>query len=102
LTLIYLYFSCPIDYVQVRDGGDGRAEEIGRFCGNYKNVVLYSSLERLFILFKTQSGRIDSVNAGNLEGDADFLYNRRGFNITYEFSENFVKPGKILMYIVFL
>ena len=99
--LIYLYFSCPIDYVQVRDG-DARAEEIGRFCGNYKNVVLYSSHERLFILFKTLSGRIDSVNAGNLEGNADFLYSRTGFNITYEFSENFVKPGKILMYIIFL
>lgn len=83
---------CPVDFVSIHDGANSLSDEIGRFCGNYKNVVMYSSYENLYILFKTQSGRIDTLNAGNLEGDADFLYNRRGFNITYEFSDNFVKP----------
>ncbi|CAG2197300.1 unnamed protein product [Mytilus edulis] len=84
---------CPIDYVLIHDGGSSKGEEIGRFCGNYKDVVIYSSENYLSIIFRTQSGRIDSLNADNLEGDADFLYNRRGFNISFEFSDKFVKPA---------
>ncbi|XP_063403810.1 cubilin-like isoform X2 [Mytilus trossulus] len=84
---------CPIDYVLIHDGGSSKGEVIGRFCGNYKDVVIYSSENYLSIIFRTQSGRIDSLNADNLEGDADFLYNRRGFNISFEFSDKFVKPA---------
>ena len=88
--------SCPFDYVKVYDGYTGDSAVIGTFCGNYTpSTVLYSTAEALFLEFVTGQGRID-FDKPPLEQEADFSFDRRGFNISYEFSERFVDLGQSL------
>ncbi|XP_014770360.1 tolloid-like protein 2 isoform X3 [Octopus bimaculoides] len=80
---------CPFDYVKIYDGYSKEDPVIGVFCGHYKNLTLFSSKEALYIEFKTRSGRV-SFDHHAFDANADFKFERRGFNITYEFSKRFV------------
>lgn len=82
-----LYYSCPLDYVKVYDGLDNTSTTIGTYCGQQRNLVLYSSESNLFVLFVTLQRTANTQN--------------RGFKGIFEFSESFVKLGKYL-YIYFL
>ena len=93
-SFICFYFSCPFDYLLVKDGLDkDYSEDIGVFCGKYKDVTLFSSREFLYMEFVTRSGRV-SFDKDSLDNSADFKFERKGFNIAYEFSDRFVHLGK--------
>ncbi|XP_076467229.1 cubilin-like [Babylonia areolata] len=81
---------CPFDYVKIFDGYTAEAPVIGTFCGRYTpSTVVYSSGEALFLQFVTGQGRINFTKPP-LEQEADFSFERKGFNISYMFSEGFV------------
>lgn len=63
------------------------------FCGRYENITVFSSREYLFLQFVTRSGRV-SFDENSLDNGADYKFDRRGFNISYEFSTNFIRFGK--------
>ncbi|XP_067675721.1 dorsal-ventral patterning tolloid-like protein 1 isoform X1 [Haliotis asinina] len=87
---------CPYDYVKIYDGYTNDAPVIGTFCGNYDNTtVLYSSGEALHIEFLTSQGRV-LFDKQPLENSGDFTVPRKGFNITYKFSDQIVKLDFIL------
>ena len=87
-------FSCPFDYLLIKDGrSSSYAENIGVFCGKYENVTVFSSREFLFIEFVTRSGRV-SFDENSLDNVADYKFDRRGFNISYEFSTSFIRFGR--------
>ncbi|GBP77687.1 Dorsal-ventral patterning tolloid-like protein 1 [Eumeta japonica] len=68
---------CPFDWVRVFDGPDNTSAVIGTYCGQQRNLVLYSSDERLLVTFFTLPRAANTQN--------------RGFKGMYEFSESFVK-----------
>lgn len=81
---------CPFDYLLIKDGMDKNySEDIGVFCGKYTDVTLFSTREFLYMEFVTRSGRV-SFDKNSLDNSADFKFERRGFNISYEFSDKFV------------
>ncbi|KAJ8314503.1 hypothetical protein KUTeg_006653 [Tegillarca granosa] len=81
---------CPFDFLEVYDGSSEGSPLIKKFCGIYKNnTVIYSSKKDLYIKFNTASGRID-FETDSLYDNVDFTSDRRGFNITYEFSDSLV------------
>lgn len=69
--------SCPFDFVKVYDGPDNSSELIGTYCGQQRNLVLYSSKSSLLVHFFTLRRTASTQN--------------RGFKGIYEFSEGFVK-----------
>lgn len=69
--------SCPFDFVKVFDGPDNSSELIGTYCGQQRNLVLYSSESSLLVHFFTLRRTASTQN--------------RGFKGIYEFSESFVK-----------
>lgn len=73
-------YSCPLDYVKVYDGLDNTSAVIGTYCGQQRNLVLYSSESSLYVLFVTLERTANTQN--------------RGFKGIFEFSESFVKLGK--------
>ncbi|XP_012138287.1 tolloid-like protein 1 isoform X2 [Megachile rotundata] len=82
-----LYFGgphCPLDYVKVYDGLDNTSAVIGTYCGQQRNLVLYSSESSLFVLFETLERTANTQN--------------RGFKGIFEFSESFVKLDFITAY----
>ncbi|XP_060597255.1 cubilin-like isoform X3 [Ruditapes philippinarum] len=82
---------CPFDYVRIKDGREKTyAEDIGVFCGRYENVTVFSSREFLFVEFVTRSGRV-SFDENSLDDIADYKFDRSGFNISFEFSTNFIR-----------
>lgn len=84
-----LFYSCPLDYVKVYDGLDNSTAVIGTYCGQQRNLVLYSSENSLFVLFVTLKRTANTQN--------------RGFKGIFEFSESFVSLGKSRMiYISFI
>lgn len=74
-----LLISCPFDYVDVFDGPDNESTLIGKYCGQQRNLVLYSTEHSLFVTFTTLNRFADSQN--------------RGFIGFFQFSETFVKLG---------
>ncbi|XP_037896607.1 uncharacterized protein LOC119641817 isoform X3 [Glossina fuscipes] len=68
---------CPFDYVKVYDGPDNSSALVGTYCGQQRNLVLYSSESSLFVHFYTLPRTANTQN--------------RGFKGIYEFSESFVK-----------
>ena len=83
-----LFHSCPLDYVKVYDGPDNSTAVIGTYCGQQRNLVLYSSENSLFVLFSTLRRTANTQN--------------RGFKGIFEFSESFVSLGEIIMMPVYL
>lgn len=72
---------------------------IGTFCGSFnQSTVIYSRGEALWIDFVTGEGRLN-FTAPPLGANADFKFARRGFNISYAFSEKFVKLGGYIKYV---
>ena len=76
----YYYYSCPFDAVTIYDGPDNMAEKIGTYCGQMRNLVIFSTQNKLYITFTTLKRTAPAQN--------------RGFFAIYEFSESFVKLGK--------
>ncbi|XP_023718957.1 bone morphogenetic protein 1 isoform X3 [Cryptotermes secundus] len=68
---------CPFDYVKVYDGPDNESAVIGTYCGQQRNLVLYSSESSLLVTFVTIPRTANTQN--------------RGFKGIFEFSESFVK-----------
>ncbi|XP_025097532.1 dorsal-ventral patterning tolloid-like protein 1 isoform X3 [Pomacea canaliculata] len=86
---------CPFDFVKIYDGYTKEAPVIGTFCGNYNSsTVLYSTAEALHVEFVTGQGRV-LFGKPVMDQEADFKFERKGFNITYEFSDQFVDLGFI-------
>lgn len=77
-------FSCPFDYVRVFDGPDNSSAQVGTYCGQQRNLVLYSSDERLLVVFYTLPRTANTQN--------------RGFKGMFEFSESFVKLGESVIW----
>uniref|UniRef100_A0ABD2XAN2 CUB domain-containing protein n=3 Tax=Trichogramma kaykai TaxID=54128 RepID=A0ABD2XAN2_9HYME len=75
---------CPFDYVKVYDGINNTSAVIGTYCGQQRNLVLYSSESSLFVLFVTLQRTANTQN--------------RGFKGIFEFSESFVKLDFITNY----
>ncbi|KAL0275107.1 UNVERIFIED_CONTAM: hypothetical protein PYX00_003068 [Menopon gallinae] len=68
---------CPFDYVKVFDGPNNESAVIGTYCGQHRNLVLYSSDNFMFVSFVTIKRTANTQN--------------RGFKGIFEFSESFVK-----------
>lgn len=68
---------CPFDAVSVFDGTDNKSPLIGTYCGQQRNLVLYSTEQFLTVTFTTLERTADSQN--------------RGFIGMFQFSESFVK-----------
>lgn len=77
------FHSCPFDYVKVYDGPDNNSALIGTYCGQQRNLVLYSSESSLFVSFVTLFRTANTQN--------------RGFKGIFEFGEGFVKLDFIRM-----
>lgn len=75
---------CPLDYVKVYDGLNSSSAVIGTYCGQQRNLVLYSSENSLFVLFVTLQRTANTQN--------------RGFKGIFEFSEGFVSLDFITEY----
>jgi hypothetical protein len=80
-------YSCPFDIVRVHDGIDNSSAVIGTYCGQQRNLVLYSSESNLFINFFTLQRTANTQN--------------RGFKGIFEFSESFVKLDFIREFVAF-
>lgn len=78
--IIVIFSSCPFDVVKVYDGATNESAVIGTYCGQQRNLVLYSSESVMFIVFETLQRTATTQN--------------RGFKGIFEFSESFVKLGK--------
>ncbi|KAK2715937.1 cubilin-like [Artemia franciscana] len=68
---------CPFDSVSVFDGPSKDFPLIGTYCGQQRNLVIYSTDHYLFLTFTSLPRTADAQN--------------RGFSGIYEFSESFVK-----------
>lgn len=79
--------SCPFDFVKVYDGPDNSSDLIGTYCGQQRNLVLYSSESNLLVHFFTLRRTASTQN--------------RGFKGIYEFSESFVKLDFIRKFVFF-
>ncbi|XP_059082755.1 cubilin-like isoform X2 [Tigriopus californicus] len=75
--LFYGGAHCPFDYITIYDGPDKLAPKIGTYCGQMRNLVVYSTKSMLFMTFTTLKRIAPARN--------------RGFFGLYEFSESFVK-----------
>ncbi|XP_032681365.1 cubilin isoform X3 [Odontomachus brunneus] len=75
---------CPLDYVKVYDGIDNTTAVIGTYCGQQRNLVLYSSESSLYVAFVTLKRTANTQN--------------RGFKGIFEFSESFVSLDFITVY----
>ncbi|XP_053215046.1 tolloid-like protein 2 isoform X2 [Panonychus citri] len=72
---------CPFDQIHVYDGSSKDDPLIGTYCGQKRNLVLYSSGENLMVTFTTLPRSAAHEN--------------RGFIGWFEFSERFVNLGFI-------
>ncbi|XP_060525969.1 bone morphogenetic protein 1 isoform X2 [Cylas formicarius] len=68
---------CPFDYVRIYDGPDNASAIIGTYCGQQRNLVVYSSESSLFVTFVTLRRTANTQN--------------RGFRGIFEFSNSFTK-----------
>lgn len=69
--------SCPFDYVRVYDGPTNTSAIIGTYCGQQRNLVVYSSESSLLVTFVTLPRTANTQN--------------RGFKGIFEFSNSFTK-----------
>lgn len=80
LCYLSVCFSCPFDFVKVYDGADNQSATVGTYCGQQRNLVLYSSNNFMLVSFVTLQRTATTQN--------------RGFKGIFEFSESFVKLGE--------
>ncbi len=62
------------------DGPDKNAPKIGTYCGQMRNLVIFSTENMMLVTFTTLKRKAPAQN--------------RGFFGLYEFSDNFVKLGE--------
>ena len=95
-TLWSSVFSCPFDRLTIYDGPDILADKIGKvysppliflnffilgtYCGQMRNLVVFSTHSQLYVTFHTLKRTAQVFN--------------RGFFGIYEFSEDYVKLGE--------
>ncbi|BFZ25253.1 hypothetical protein BsWGS_28292 [Bradybaena similaris] len=85
-SLFYGGEYCPFDYLRIYDGFTKNKPVIGTFCGSYnQSTIIYSTGEALWLDFVTGEGR------PIFEASNGAKFARRGFNISYIFSDHFVK-----------
>ena len=65
----------------IYDGPDNLAEKIGTYCGQMRNLVVFSTTNLLYVTFTTLKRTAQVFN--------------RGFFGLYDFSEEYVKLGKL-------
>ena len=65
----------------IYDGPDNLAEKIGTYCGQMRNLVVFSTKNQLYVTFTTLKRTAQVFN--------------RGFYGLYDFSEDYVKLGNI-------
>ncbi|CAG2104254.1 unnamed protein product, partial [Medioppia subpectinata] len=53
---------CPFDYIKVYDGASDQDPLIATYCGQQRNLMVYSSGENLFVQFNTLKRTADSQN----------------------------------------
>lgn len=75
----YYFYSCPFDVVSIYDGLNSSSPLIGQYCGQQRNLVVYSTESYLYVTFDTLQRAANTQN--------------RGFKGMFEFSESFVKLG---------
>ncbi|XP_050295941.1 cubilin isoform X2 [Anthonomus grandis grandis] len=68
---------CPFDFVRIYDGPDNSSAIIGTYCGQQRNLVIYSSESTLYVTFVTLRRTATTQN--------------RGFKGIFEFSNSFTK-----------
>ncbi|XP_019768319.2 tolloid-like protein 2 [Dendroctonus ponderosae] len=68
---------CPFDFVRIYDGPDNSSAIIGTYCGQQRNLVIYSSESTLYVTFVTLRRTANTQN--------------RGFRGIFEFSNSFTK-----------
>ncbi|XP_050533066.1 cubilin-like [Daktulosphaira vitifoliae] len=68
---------CPFDIVSIYDGSNSSSPLIGQYCGQQRNLVIYSTYKDLYVTFDTLQRATNTQN--------------RGFKGMFEFSESFVK-----------
>ncbi|GFS23774.1 tolloid-like protein 1, partial [Elysia marginata] len=74
----------------IYDGSSTSDEVIAKLCGTYNSsTVLYSTSNNLRLDFVTGEGRLE-MDAEPMNTNADYKFVRKGFNISYEFSDRFV------------
>ncbi|KAK2162713.1 hypothetical protein LSH36_93g07052, partial [Paralvinella palmiformis] len=98
---------CPYDYIKIYDGYTNEAEVIGTYCGKLKGLKgvymppdIYSTGEAMLIEFVTKSGRVEPTKKSYVpywEIQENTQIKQRGFNATFEFSDRFVKLGKVFV-----
>ncbi|XP_015783415.1 cubilin isoform X2 [Tetranychus urticae] len=79
--LLYGGAHCPFDQIRVYDGSTKEDPLIGTYCGQKRNLVLYSSGEKMLVTLTTLPRSASHEN--------------RGFIGWFEFSERFVNLGFI-------
>jgi len=75
--LFYGGAHCPFDRVTIYDGPDKLAEKIGTYCGQMRNLVVFSTKHLLYVSFTTLKRTAQVFN--------------RGFFGLYDFSDEYVK-----------
>ena len=73
--------SCPFDRVTIYDGPDNLGEKIGTYCGQMRNLVVFSTKNLLYVSFTTLKRTAQVFN--------------RGFFGLYDFSDEYVKLGEL-------
>ncbi|ENN72367.1 hypothetical protein YQE_11002, partial [Dendroctonus ponderosae] len=73
---------CPFDFVRIYDGPDNSSAIIGTYCGQQRNLVIYSSESTLYVTFVTLRRTANTQN--------------RGFRGIFEFSNSFTKLGLVI------
>lgn len=68
--------------MSIYDGPNSTSPLIGQYCGQQRNLVVYSTENYLYVTFDTLPRTANTQN--------------RGFKGMFEFSESFVKLGKFL------
>jgi len=90
-----MHYSCPFDYIKVYDGLTNEAEVIDTFCGTMVEpgepvYTLFSQSENMHIEFVTKSGRKTHLT---IEENQEAVTLQKGFNASFEISNNFVNLG---------
>lgn len=70
----------------IYDGPDKLGDKIGTYCGQMRNLVVFSTKELLYVSFQTLRRTAQVFN--------------RGFFGLYEFSDDYVKLGEGVYYLI--
>lgn len=66
--LFYGGAHCPFDYVTLHDGPDKHSPKIGTYCGQMRNLVVFSTKNLLFMTFTTLKRNAPAQNRSVMRG----------------------------------